>query len=54
MLKQSKTKINRLEKRKNILIKELQSLKAYCVNKLDRAAQETVDEKSYLSEDDQI
>ena len=41
MLKESKTKINRLEKRKNILIKELQSLKAYCVNKLDRAVQES-------------
>lgn len=49
---QQKTKINRLDKTKNILIKELQSLKCYCVNKLDRAAQETEEEKSYLSEEE--
>ena len=41
-----------MDKNKNIIIKEIQSLKIYCVNKLDRADKDTEAEKNYLKDED--
>lgn len=37
LIKQTTLRLNKLDKTKNILIKELQSLKAYSMDKADRA-----------------
>ena len=37
LIKQTTLKVNKLDKTKNILVKELQSLKAYSMDKADRA-----------------
>ena len=36
-IKETSSRVNKLEKSKNMLIKELQSLKAYSMDKIDRA-----------------
>lgn len=41
-----------MDKNKNIIIKEIQSLKIYCVNKLERADKDTEAEKNYLKDED--
>lgn len=42
MVEEERTKLQRFDKNKNIIIKEIQSLKIYCTNKMDRAIRENV------------
>lgn len=41
-----------MDKNKNIIIKEIQSLKIYCVNKLDRAGLDSDGKHNFLKDED--